>query len=392
MKVINNLQKSAVYVFFFSLNFESMNLFNLNIDYLASKISASMLLAFFLINLKVATSSKYFYKYIKPLIYYFVLLTVMGIINISNSSDAFFYFSFFLNILIFNILINFSINNPNILLKGLFILGISTFIISLLYFMGIGITIPLEGRPTVFEINQNYLGLSICISIFVFYSIIFENKFQYGKIRYFLLLLLPFLFISMISSGSRIAFLSFILGIIMFLFFKNNISPLKRSLIISGLIIVAILFWQFYIKTTFLVERLSNTVNYADSANRDLIWLQLFDTIINNPIWGVGRTGLINEFGEGSPHNVIIEVLCYTGIVGLIIFSVFIIRIIRNVYRRYKYNGETLPIILSIPIFGFILTGQILEQKVIWVVLAYMTGVWTGDLKIGKREKLIKKY
>jgi O-antigen ligase len=262
--------------------------------------------------------------------------------------------------------------NQNLLLNVLFVFAISTFILSILYFSGIVPSQQIEGRFTIFGMNQNLLGLCLCISSFIIISIIFENSLKLGRKRLLLISLLPFLFIFMIITGSRVAFLSFFLGIISYLFFNNKITRTKKVFLVLFTFILFILVWLIFLKNSLVIERLSDTVNRGDLSSRDLIWIDLFNIISNNFLFGVGKTGYALAVGEGSPHNVLIEVLCYTGIVGLLIFSIFFYRIVNNAYKRIKYNNELLPIILTIPILGMILSGQIFDQKIVWVIFAYI--------------------
>ena len=79
--------------------------------------------------------------------------------------------------------------------------------------------------------------------------------------------------------------------------------------------------------------------------------------------------------GIASPHNVFIEATCYTGIVGLTIFIVFLSRIILNAINRRRFLNELLPIAIMVgPILGLLLSGQIFEQKLIWCLFAYIAG------------------
>ena len=131
-----------------------------------------------------------------------------------------------------------------------------------------------------------------------------------------------------------------------------------------------------------MADRLTDTINDGDLANRDLIWLELFDVIINHVYFGIGRTGFAGLFGDASAHNVVIEVLCYTGVVGLLIFLVFIFRLIRTAYKSNKQKGDLLPIVLLIPFLGILLSGQILEHKYIWIVIAYIASGSQKEKKI----------
>jgi O-antigen ligase len=321
-------------------------------------------------------------KYLFPLFAYFIILTTISIYNIVAPFNDFFDFPFFLNILVFYLLTRYSNVYPNILLKGLLVFSISTFVLSLLYFLGIGITDSLEGldgRSTVFGMNQNFLGLSLCISIFTIISIVMENKLELGKRRFVLLSLLPFMFVFLISTGSRVAFISLILGLFLFIYFNKSYSSVKKSTIIVASLLVFLLFSLVFLKNSLVVERLSNSVNEGDLSSRDLIWINLYNIIKNNYVFGIGKTGYAmvmnnNSLFEGvpSPHNVLIEVLCYTGIVGLIVFIFFIYRILCIAYQKNKLNTEILPLVLFIPVLGMILSDQIFDQKIAWILFAYL--------------------
>lgn len=376
-KFFFNLQKYAVYAFIFSLNFEQLDLFNLKIDYLASKITISILLFIAIFNYKTNFSLKHFTKYTTPLLIYFGILTIISYFNKSTDYSTFVDFPFFLNILIFLILINFSTKKTDILLKGLFVFALSTIILTLLYFFGIAVTETLDGRFALFGINQNLLGLSICISLFTLLSILYENKLQLGRFKYLLIFLFPFMFILMIKTGSRVAFISFIIGLFAFLYLNKSIKKIKKLGIILITLILFIIIWAAFLQNSLILERLSSSIKQGDLSSRDMIWVTIFDIVSNNFLWGVGKTGYAKEVyylmgGVASPHNVLIEVLCYTGILGLSVFLIFLFRIVRNTFKRIKFTGELLPVVLLIPILGMILSGQIFDTKIVWVIFAYV--------------------
>ena len=98
--------------------------------------------------------------------------------------------------------------------------------------------------------------------------------------------------------------------------------------------------------------------------------------ILEHPILGVGLSGgnyiSILNFGiVKSVHNVILEVALYSGLFGLIPFLIFLYSIIRNNLLSYKKSQNILPILLSIPMLGMILSGQALGVKLFWTIAAY---------------------
>ena len=365
-------QKYSIYLFIFSLNFAQLNFLNLGIDFLVTKITIFLLFAISIINYKSSYSYRDFAKYLNPILLYFAILTILSFINHTSSYQNIFDFPLFTNILTFLLLMNYSKMNPELLLKGLFVFAISTFILSILYFSGIGVSEQLAGRYTVFGINMNILGLSLCISLVTLISIIFENRLKLGRYRFLFLFFIPFLFIFMLITASRVAMISFILGIFVFLYFNKYVSTIKKILIILFTSMLFVMLWIIFLKNSLIVERLFDVVNKGDLSSRDLIWIPLFDLISNNFMFGVGKTGYAMRFAGGSPHNVIIEVLCYTGIIGLLVFLFFFFRIVSNAFKRLKFDNEMLPIILTIPILGMILSGQIFDQKIVWIIFAYI--------------------
>jgi O-antigen ligase len=377
MKFIRVAQRFSIYMFLFSLNFETMNLFNLGIEYLASKITISLLILFSLFSLRQLFTFKYYSRYFLPLGGYFLFLTAISIYYINSSSAVFFDFPFFLNILILLVLCNYSRIYPNILLKGLLALTISSFVLSLLYLLGIGVSSNLEGRFSIFNMNENYFGFNLCISIFVLFFIVFKNRLNLKKLRYLLLLMLPSLLFVMFETGSRVAFISFVLGLFAIIYYNKSMSRVKKIILLFIGVVCFILIWFLFIKNTMVGGRIFSTINEGDLSSRDLIWAGVFEIIVNNYIIGVGQTGyagkMTNLFGGfGSPHNVLLEVVCYTGLIGLTIFLIFFFRIANNAVRQNKYEKEILPLLLLIPITGLILSGQIFDAKVVWVLFAYI--------------------
>ena len=380
MKFIFSPQKYALYLFCFSLNFELMNLFNLGIDFLASKISLTILLFTCLLQYKSFFTFSHFSRYLIPIMIYFGLLTIVNFIHHTSKFNKLFDLNFFLNIIFLLILTNFSRIKPFILLKGLFVFALCTTFISVLYFFGLGSHNDTGGmlRYTIFGMNPNELGVKLCLSLFILTSIIFENKLELGKVRYYLFIFFPFLIKFLIDTNSRVAFISFVLGsYIMFrLYYKFPETSRKMNLFISGLVLSLMAFMILVINMD-MITRLYDTLTKGDISNRDMIWSKIGPIISNNLFFGIGETGYAQQSvlllgGSSSPHNVILEVLCYTGLVGLLLFLIFFWRILSTAYVKYKYQDDMLPIVLMIPIFGVILSQQFFDKKILWLVIAFI--------------------
>jgi hypothetical protein len=379
MRVVRFIQKYLLLLFFFSVNFEMMNLFNLGIDYLATKITISLLLGVSLINFPRYFSFKKQWKLLLPLYAYFIVLTAINFLHINGVYSTFFDFPFFLNILVLIILCNSAELNSNILLKGMFFFAFSTFIIALLYFLNISVSTQFEGRYTIFGMNENFLGLTFCISFFVTVSLIFENRLKLGAPRYFLILFLPAFFWVMIKTGSRVAFISFIFSFFFYLYNIKTISREKKIILSTLLIFFFTAIFFVFLRNSTIGSRLTDSIKEGDLSSRDLIWLNIFDIVYNHWLLGVGKTGYNKEimlaFGDvTSPHNVFIESICYTGLFGFSLFLWFLIPVFKRGLSKKKNGSQILPGLLLIPLFGILLSGQLFEVKLGWLLIAYVIG------------------
>jgi O-antigen ligase len=101
--------------------------------------------------------------------------------------------------------------------------------------------------------------------------------------------------------------------------------------------------------------------------------------LFENPIFGVGETGyyriaskVLSRFQ--APHNVFIELLIYTGVVGFILYSFFLYQIFKKVIQTYKHQHYILPGILFLMTLMLFLNGQGLFIKLVWLIFAVNLG------------------
>lgn len=379
MGFINKAQKFSIYLFMFSLNFETIDLFNLGIDYLATKISISVLLFFSLLNFKKSYTIKNFPDSIKNLVLFFSILTINNFINQTVLYDKIINIPFLLNLLIFIVLCNYTLIDKNIILKGLLVFSLSTFILSMLFLLGLGQASLLEGRFSIFGMNENRLGLSASVSILILFSVVFENKLVLNKRRYIYIILMPFLLLLLLQSASRSAFISLILGLGIYFFYNERLKHIYKIVIFLMLLFFILIIWEYFLKDSFIISRMLESINDGDLSGRDLIWGEIFKIVADNPIIGVGENGYaqkmisFSDFEVPSPHNVFIEVFCYTGFVGLTIFVVFCKTIYRKAIKIKVSKKELLSFVLLIPIAINLLSGQLFDVKLLWVLLAFIS-------------------
>jgi O-antigen ligase len=374
------IQRIALYLYFFSVNFEIWDPLQTE-----GSLSVSKLIGFFylavmipkIISFKTKAESKFI---LLPLVLFFALITLVNLFNINSTINNFFDMTLFQNIILLYILINHESHDRFILEKGMLSFAFGSIAISILFIAGIGIEYSSNGRLTLFGANENAVGMRMCISSIILILSVIQNPLQIGKIRLLLLLPIPLMIQLQALTASRVSMLALILAFLSgsFLVLRKK-DLLSKTVMLAVAMLFLIFVLQFFMQFEVLKLRLLSSIKEGDLGGRDVIWQAIMPLIKENPIFGVGTIGYesysINTFGRfTSPHNVILEILCYTGITGLIIYSLFLYRLFLNSLLVFRRKNLLLPILLTIPIMGLIVSGQIIHIKTGWIVFSYIAG------------------
>lgn len=373
---LDKIQRWALYLFFFSINFEVWDPFNTGGFFSVSKLTGIIYLLTVIPHYKQFFLTSYIKPVIVPIWIFFGWLTIISFLNINSVSSSFFDFSIFQNIILMWILINHERKTPNILTRGLLSFAFGSIALSILYNFGIGVVYDFGGRVSLFGDNENIIGMRMSISIIILLITIVQNPLHLKKIRFIFIAALPLMLKLMAESGSRVAFISFVVMFLMgTLLIKTKKSWYKIGVLILGVVVFFIII-QYILQSEVLLTRLIKSFEEGDLAGRDVIWQNIIPLIKANPILGVGQTGYAAYtqqvfYGPRSPHNVIIEVMSYTGLVGLMIYLLFVFRSFMFGWKAYKFKRGILPLLLLIPMAGYLLSGQILTNKIGWVIFGY---------------------
>lgn len=378
------------YLYCFCIPFQVWNPFDLEIDFLISKVTTCLYILASFTDIKGNFSIK-FDKSIYWLILFFLLFTYMSYLNQSVFADRFLDFLFLFNIIVFILVVNQDLKNKgNVILKGLLFYIIGITITTILYFLGISNETNLEGRDTIFGMNQNHLGINLVVANLSILILIYYNKLNLNYKRFFYII--PFIFITafIIGTASRVAFISMILALFIFftLKYKSFIAKLFFSI---SMLFISFLTYNLFFTNNFLFRRLSDSFFEGDLSKRDDLWLIALDLFRKNPIFGVGETGYITAYNFlpeqfAVPHNVFFEILCYTGFVGLFLFLNFFVPVLNKCLYALK-KGDRSSIILLVPVLGLILSGQIFQIQIVWLIFSYIIA---NHLKHLKSERFSK--
>ena len=151
------------------------------------------------------------------------------------------------------------------------------------------------------------------ISIIILVSFFYHNLFFKNKLKYLFLIPLPLMIFSIAEGGSRLAFVSFFISILVFFYLQKSRNLYGKIVMFLIFVSCLVLLYNFFITYEFLVYRLLGTLFLGEYSGRDESLILLLEIINSNTLFGIGQTGY-ETYTIGSPHNVIIEVLIYTGL------------------------------------------------------------------------------
>lgn len=327
-----------------------------------------------------------------PLIY-LLIVTVLNLFYLNISSD-FFPTSCFLCWLLFALILLHSLSDnkaPSFVMTG-FSLG--TIVLATLFYLGIGVesTIAAEGeRFTMYGANSNIVGIMQCFGfIIILNSIVLQDTLKIKSFR--LLFIIPLISqVGLIlATGSRTAFvILFVILVLSVVFVQTKKRYSKYLFVLAGLISLYLAMKVFLASDLTILARILTSTEQGNTSGRTDIWLTYLKLFPQHPIFGSGTIGFgqlaktvgltmsnIEAGGSSvvaySPHNVLIEVLMTSGIVGLWVMVKFWYSTIQSAYVGFKITKNTTAMLLIIPIAIVMLSGQLLIEKYAWFAYAYM--------------------
>lgn len=339
-----------------------------------------------------ATINRYV-RYIRPAILFLILLFLMNCINVNQYAVPLVPVSILSCFVLFIFMLLHSKYDNKAITYCMYGYIIGNFILSVLFMQGIGVYNDLgvnfiEGeRMSMFGQNQNELAMMMVngITLLVLLVIIYD-KWNLGVWRFLATISIVPMVTLMFAAASRAAFIALVCIMICLVFMHKTRKSYSRLLfLIAGVVGLCYAYQYFMSSNSLMYERILEAVEDGNTSGRSDIWNKLMPTLMETPIFGVGQTGYslvchkvmmsvagnMYEYGF-SPHNVLIEIFAYTGIVGLTIMLIFWFRIIMDGFKCYKLGNNLLPILLFIPIVAFIVSGQVLSNKFAWVLYAYI--------------------
>lgn len=272
-------------------------------------------------------------------------------------------------------------NRENILNKiiAAYVIGcILLALLGLVNFINTGYSQRVSG---VDELDENWYGLIIGLSIILMYPIYNKTKSKAKKTLYLLINMI--LIIGLLVSLSRTAIIATIAAYIPFILTIKQKNYIK--LINIGMIVLIVVLIFIYIPSieNLIMDRIQKS--YDDQAGGRLNILTVGTEIYKDyPIFGVGLSNFPKAFTgyyiakvQGvwlppgrDPHNIYLAILVELGMIGAILFIIMIIKLFYGILKIQNRNDMviTLSLLTFILIAG--MANTILYKKYFWLALS----------------------
>ncbi len=228
----------------------------------------------------------------------------------------------------------------------------------------------LASDPSPFMHHSLY-SIFLAITVFVLLTEFFRIKSIY--VRVLIIFFILSALINLFLNGGRLGQLAFFMALLVYIFMKFRIT--FKTIIFSIITIVSIFLLAYKISPTFhlrvntsihSLEKISQGEFNTSWGNRVYALIVAKDIVIENPIVGVGLGSAKKEFVEKSKeyphgalvrplwhlHNGYMQILVETGVMGLLLFFLFLYILLMMPLERDVHI--LLSIFIAIYLVGFI--------------------------------------
>ena len=383
------LQDCLLYFYFFLINYEHYDPLGTSGSFSLIKLIGIFYLLSIFLNPSILTSlNKVMLEFVWPKLLLIFWITIVSLLNFNELSTRFVDVAVILNLFIFIAIINHSLREEALLDKCFIFYVIGSITVSMLIFLNIGVSEDIGGRAQFFNSDLNQLAIKLTASFLIIISFFINDNLALGKYRFLLVAFLPFLFVAISRSGSRTALILIVLVILFLLFLwalnsKRKVVTFFITSISAASIVIGVIYAiEAFQESSVAIERLALTGSELDNSEgaRFFLWAGFVSIILNynnNLFFGNGLSGFdqlaYDFFGfVPSTHNVLLEVIIYTGIFGLILYLIFLYKSISAAINLYRFNNNLIGVILVPVAFTFIVALQGLSEKLCWLIFAYV--------------------
>lgn len=371
---IEKLNNRLLYLLVFSIVFEYWDPIGFGNSFSLTFLSTALYFISSIPLMKTNFNINLVKKYIAPLLLLILSNVISAAVNARYVNNLFDIIDFrFVQLVVLMFLIaSHLVNNQHLIKKVLYIYVISVSTMYIFYLVDIGVVFE-KGRLYLNGENPNMLGLKSAIAIvIVAYYIL--NDFSLKKLILGLFLSFPIINLIFLSA-SRGALVSMILGVFLVVVFLKSHFIKKVSFFIMIALFIPFFFSYLMDSQKVFFKRIDYAIQTGNTG-RNVLWEAAYRIFEDNPVTGVGISGLMPEMYHYSgimngPHNVYLYVLVTTGLIGFSFFMFFLIRLGNSIKQNLRKTGEVIFLIIFLVIlFNMFKAGGGINKIIFWFFFA----------------------
>jgi O-antigen ligase len=187
--------------------------------------------------------------------------------------------------------------------------------------------------------------------------------------------------IAVIQTGSRGGLLCAGAGILVFLLRGRTVGQRVRNGLLALLAVGALAFGAY--RTDLMRNRFEAAAREGNLAGRERIYPAAFEMVQERPWLGWGPVEnqaqialRVDELEEGrrDAHNLVLELLTTTGLIGTLPFLIALGLCLRNAWRARRGPADLVPLALLATVLVGTITGTWIASKILWLAMAVAAG------------------
>jgi O-antigen ligase len=190
---------------------------------------------------------------------------------------------------------------------------------------------------------------------------------------------------AILETGSRGGLLALLGGVLVFALAADTVRIRLRNGLIASVAISLLIFGTWHLPV--MKNRWEDSMKTGNMAGREQLYPALWTMFLEKPVLGWGPVTntyeLASRIGERerplrAAHNIVLELLTATGVMGTLPFLLAAWLCARNAWRARRGDNGVLPLALFCSVFLSNMSGDWIASKLIWVVLAFAfaSGQW----------------
>ena len=183
---------------------------------------------------------------------------------------------------------------------------------------------------------------------------------------------------AVLETGSRGGLLALLGGVLVFALAANSARIRLRNAVIATAAIALLVFGAMHLPV--MKNRWEDSMRTGNLAGREQLYPALWTMFLEKPVLGWGPVTNTHELalrvGERerssrASHNLVLELLTASGVVGTIPFLVGVWLSVRGAWHGRRGSQGVLPLALLCTLFVANMSGDWMASKLLWLALAY---------------------